>query len=951
MKLKSLLLLVFFAVTYSFPQVVVSVPPYPIETDSIRIIFDASQGGQGLMGYTGTVYAHTGVYTNLSPTSWAYVIGSWGNNTTQPALTRLGTNLYQLVIGKPRTFYNISNAAEHIKTLNFVFRSADGTRQTEDIHMQIYSSGLHMVIDSPLVSNSFGDPQRSPAFANPNDSINVSITGVTVNTVIQSIKLYVNNTLIQTGSSNNLQWKFIANNYPTGPVSIVAVGKDTSGISDTAKFVIMNNPVVTNQAPPAGTELGINYNSNTNVTLAFFGPYKKFAYLLSNLSDWKVDQNYFMKKYQVTADSVIWWINLNIIPSTEYTFQYLVDGNIRIADPYCDKVLDPWNDQYITSTVYPNLIPYPSGKTENIAGTFQTAQTPYNWQVTNFTRPAKTDLVVYELLVRDFIGAHTYTTLADTLNYLKNLGINAIELMPVMEFEGNESWGYNVSFHNALDKYYGTKNAFKAFIDKCHQNGIAVILDIAFNHAFGLNPLVRLYWDAANNRPAANNPWFNPIAKHDFNVGYDMNHESNATRYYVDKVLKHWIQEFHIDGYRFDLSKGFTQTNTLGNTTNWGHYDQSRINNLKRIADKIRAYDPNSYLILEHFADNDEETVLAAYNFMLWGNLNARYNEATMGWTDNSNSDISWGSYQARSWNNPALVTYMESHDEERLMFKNITYGNSSGGYNVKNLSTAIDREKLAGAFFFTIPGPKMMWQFGELAYDYSIDYNGRVGNKPIRWDYYSDIKRNKLYKVYSYLINLKKNYDAFRTTNYALDVAGGTKRINLYNTEMDVTITGNFSVNSGTVNPNFSRTGKWYDYFSGDSITVSNTTAQLPILPGEFHIYTTKRLPVPEQGILSAVQEDNNSDITVKEYSLEQNYPNPFNPSTVIRFALPKAGNVNLSVYNVLGQKVAEILNKDMSSGIHTVSFNAGNLTSGIYFYRLESNGYTQSRKMMLIK
>jgi len=951
MKLRYLFVLVICVVTYSFPQVIVSVPAHPTENDSIKIIFDASQGGQGLIGYTGTVYAHTGVFTNLAPSSWSHVIGSWGNNTTQPALTRLGTNLYQLVIGKPKTFYNITNAAEHITALNFVFRSADGTKQTEDLHVQIYSSGLSLVVDSPLASVNFGDPQRSPVFANPGDSINVSLTGVEVNTVIQSIKLYVNNSLVKTSNTNNLQWKFFANNYATGPVQVVGIGMDTSGITDTTKFVIMNNPAVVNQAPPAGTELGINYNSNTNVTLAFYAPYKKFAYLLSNLSDWKVDQNYFMKKYQVTQDSVIWWINLNIIPSTEYTFQYLVDGNIRIADPYCEKVLDPWNDQYIPAIVYPNLIPYPAGKTENIVGVFQTAQTPYNWQVTNFTKPAKTDLVVYELLVRDFLASHSFNTLADTLNYLKTLGVNAIELMPVMEFEGNESWGYNPSFHGALDKYYGTKNAFKAFIDKCHQNGIAVILDIALNHAFGLNPLVRLYWDTANNRPAANNPWFNPIAKHDFNVGYDMNHESNATRYYVDKILKYWIQEYHVDGYRFDLSKGFTQTNTLGNTTQWGHFDQSRINNLKRIADKIRVVDPTSFLILEHFADNDEETVLAAYNFMLWGNLNARYNEATMGWTDNNNSDISWGSYQTRGWNNPALVTYMESHDEERLMFKNITYGNVSGNYNVKNLSTAIDRQKLAGAFFFTIPGPKMMWQFGELAYDISIDYNGRVGNKPIKWDYFSDARRNKLYKVYSYLINLKKNYDTFKTTSYSVDLAPGTKRINLYNSTMDATVIGNFSVNFSTVNPNFSRTGVWYDYFSGDSITVSNVTAQLPILPGEFHIYTTKRLPVPEQGILTDVENEESSSLQVKDYSLEQNYPNPFNPSTIIRFALPKSGSVSLSVYNVLGQKVADLLNKEMTSGYHEVNFNAYNLTSGIYFYRLECNGYVQSRKMMLVK
>ena len=91
--------------------------------------------------------------------------------------------------------------------------------------------------------------------------------------------------------------------------------------------------------------------------------------------------------------------------------------------------------------------------------------------------------------LRDFIAAHNYKVLADTLQYLKRLGINAIELMPVNEFEGNNSWGYNTSFHMALDKYYGKAIDFKKFIDLCHQNEIAVILDVVFNHAFSQNSL------------------------------------------------------------------------------------------------------------------------------------------------------------------------------------------------------------------------------------------------------------------------------------------------------------------------------------------------------------------------------------------------------------------------------------------------------------------------------
>jgi 1,4-alpha-glucan branching enzyme len=155
---------------------------------------------------------------------------------------------------------------------------------------------------------------------------------------------------------------------------------------------------------------------------------------------------------------------------------------------------------------------YPVGKADGIVSVFQTAQTPYEWQVEEFVKPLKQDLIIYELLVRDFVSARNYQTLIDTINYLKNLGINAIELMPVSEFEGNSSWGYNPSFYFAPDKYYGTKNDLKEFIDVCHQNGMAVILDMVLNHSYGQSPLVQLYFDGSAGdygQPTPLNPWYN----------------------------------------------------------------------------------------------------------------------------------------------------------------------------------------------------------------------------------------------------------------------------------------------------------------------------------------------------------------------------------------------------------------------------------------------------------
>ncbi len=960
MKIKYLLFALILTVAKIFPQIVVTVPETPTENDSITIYFDATQpGAEQLLNYTGTLYTHTGVNTNLG--NWQHVIGDWGNNTNQPALTRDSANHYHLNIGLPRQFYNITDPSEHIQALAFVFRSADATKQTNpDIFVNLYDPGLNLIINSPEVNFDFGDPLRSPVFSGENDTVNISISCVAIGTVVSSITLYFDGIFAAQTTTNELSSQFMASEYSPGAHTITAVAVDTSDLTDTLSFVVMINPPVTNLPLPSGNVHGINYTGTSSVTLALYAPYKDFVYVIGDFNDWKVDSSYYMYRDEANTDSVTWWLTINNLnPGEEYAFQYLVDGQIRIGDPYTEKVLDSYNDSYISDSTYPGLKPYPYGKTSEMVSVLQTDQQEYQWQSTGFQRPAKTDLVIYELLIRDFVSTHNYQTLKDTIGYLKNLGVNAIELMPVMEFDGNESWGYNPAYHAALDKYYGPKDDLKRFVDAAHANGIAVILDIVLNHAYGQNPLVRLYFDNVNNRPAADNPWFNVISPNPIYFwGYDFNHESSATKYYVDRINKYWLTEYHIDGFRFDFSKGFT--NTPGDGWN---YDPARIAILERMADRIWQTDSGAYVILEHFTANQEEIELSNYGMMLWGNHNCNYNQATMGYPSGpcGTWDFSGISYKVRDWTNPYLVGYMESHDEERLMYKNLQYGNSSGDYNIKHFSTAIQRIKEAAAFFFTVPGPKMIWQFGELGYDISIDYPCRVCNKPILWNYYDSPARLKLYKVFKTLINLKKDYPAFRSNNFSIDAAGNFKKINIYDSTMDVAVVGNFNVQPSTGDPGFTQTGTWYDYFSGDSIIVTSTQGSILLLPGEFHIYTTIRLPKPEDDILNDIQKSENQ--VVREFGLEQNFPNPFNPSTVIRFNVEENSHVILKIYDVLGREVKTLVNSEMNNGQYSLTWNCDNnsgekVSSGIYLYRMEAipaagltGKYIQSKKMLLIK
>ncbi len=292
----------------------------------------------------------------------------------------------------------------------------------------------------------------------------------------------------------------------------------------------------------------------------------------------------------------------------------------------------------------------------------------FEWEAVDYVKPEKENLIIYELLIRDFVSAHNYKTLIDTLDYLENLGINAIELMPINEFEGNESWGYNPSFLFAPDKYYGPKEDLKKFIDECHKRNIAVILDIVLNHSYGRSPFVRLYASDTFGPPTSENPWCNVTSPNPvYSWAYDLNHESEQTKKLVDRVNRYWLEEYKFDGFRYDFTKGFTNKPGDGSS-----FDQSRIDILKRMADSVWAFDPSAYMILEHFAADSEEIVLTDYGMMIWGNNNYNYNEATMGYNESGKSNFSRISYKSHGFTKPNLVGYMESHDEERLMYKNL---------------------------------------------------------------------------------------------------------------------------------------------------------------------------------------------------------------------------------------------------------------------------------------
>jgi 1,4-alpha-glucan branching enzyme len=892
-------------------------PALPVASQKVTITFDSSK--ESRLGYfTGDLYVHTGVIVQGN-SAWQHVLGSWGNNATQPKLTNKGNGIYELVIAPDiKQFYSVP-ANEKVLKIALVFRSSDNGKQTNDLFVDVYPDGFVVEITQPANNAMF---TKNQVFA-------ISAT----TTQEAALKLLITENIL---SQNN--GTTIASNHTfteSGNFWIIAEAFANSiTIRDSIQVFVRDD--VELQPKPVTFKKGINYPSNNSAALVLWAPKKESVFVLGDFNDWMLSNDFQMKK-----DGDYFWIEIpNLGPGKEYAFQYLIDGNIKIADPYTEKILDPWNDKYISSSVYPNLITYPENKTDGIVSVLQPGQQEYNWEVNNFKVPAKEKLVIYELLVRDFTTEHTYKAVYEKLDYLEDLRINVLELMPVNEFEGNSSWGYNPSFYFTPDKYYGPKNELKKLIDECHKRGIAVVIDMVLNHSYGQSPFVQMYMDNWSITPE--NPWYNqqsnfqnPAAQ----WGYDFNHESTATRELVDSVSSFWMNEYKVDGFRFDFTKGFS--NTPYSQSSWGSdYDAARIANLQRMTDEIWKRNSDALVIFEHLSDNAEETELANHGILLWGNMHGSYEAAARGNVGGSN--INWAIYRQRGWNSPNLVSYPESHDEERIMYSIKQNGYSSGDYNIKNQSTAVDRIKLNSVFYIPLPGPKMIWQFGERGYDLSINRceNGSISNdcrlspKPPFWEYLENQDRIELFHVVAELNELKQSYPEFTPDNFDYDLNAAIKWYRLTNGANHVFAVGNFDVQQRNASVTFPKTGKWYEFFTRDSIEINTALQNIQLAPGEYKLYSTRKFAVPNVVTENEIEIQNTGDIRI--------YPNP------------ASAEINVSSEDLISEiriysATGKLMKQEMGVFENQTKINIKGFTSGIYLVQFLVEGEAKTLKFVV--
>lgn len=939
-------------------------PEIPTRTENLTITLNAT--GTALAGAS-KVYLHSGVGTD-KPNSYAFhkVVGNWGADDSLGEMTNKGNEQWEIQLTID-SYYNLT-ANDDAFALNFLFRSADGT-QKEDNNGQNYhlniNAGNYLLLTKPAYSP-FLTTSAQPFEIQAESSL-------PVNWILDELNADGSVKTANINTQNNLQ--NYTYNHTLSDIDKLHYYRLTAdfggGVIKTKTFQTQAHSSPVSQPMPVGAKKGVNYNfpntgevtfvlhTPTSTTYKYYDSnncsgststastaVKKAVHLIGDFNNWQISDSYLLKK-----DGDYWWITLNVstlLPTqNEYVYQFLVDGEIRIGDPYARKISDP-DDQYINASVYPNLATYPQGKTTGRASVLELNKSEYQWQIPIFTRTKeRNELNVYELHFRDFTPEGTYKAATQKLDYLSDLGITCIHVMPVSEFEGNDSWGYNPNYYFAADKAYGHENDLKEFIDEAHKRGIAVVNDLVLNHAFYSNPNAMLYWDKENNRPATDNPWFNAQHKAVYEQGghwgADWNHASEHTRQMVNDIIDYWMNEFKFDGFRFDFTKGFSQKDPNPSDPWASGYDACRIEILKNMAQMVWKNTSGTgkapYVIFEHLANDNEDKVLADAGILMWSGAGPQhsYMEMAMG---HHTLSFAGSVYSSRRFTNANYMSYIESHDEERIAYKVKMWGkNKPAETDASYMNYLSNRAKLVATFNMLLPGPRMVWQFGELGYDISIDQNGRTGRKPNAWDlgYDKQAERQEIYRLYALMFALRNEYNLYQSVDYRnIDSTTDWQRtFSLRDTSKDVQViaVGNFDIETTqTVSPDYSKTGTWFKYngdpaVDGTPFVVNSTTDTYQLTTNDpVYILTNidKISPkITEKTIEIETDKTSGYKVSGTLYDFQQEIFTTLTATPKVGFASDNSGNIQLYISSINGSKVTETLsiNGKTINGVSSLS------------------------------
>ncbi|MBW4596764.1 MAG: alpha amylase C-terminal domain-containing protein [Brasilonema angustatum HA4187-MV1] len=540
-----------------------------------------------------------------------------------------------------------------------------------------------------------------------------------------------------------------------------------------------------------------------------FAPYNEAASLIGSFSDWepismkKGEDGYF----RTTVE----------LEDGDYKYKFRVQSKSWFFEP------DQWVD---VTDPYATDIDEMSGKDDGVVHIKDGKRVVDTcvWQHDDKHLPANQELVIYELHVGDFSGGEDdphargkYKHVVEKLDYLSELGINAVELMPIKEYPGDYSWGYNPRHFFAPESSYGPTSGLKNLVDECHARGIRVIMDGIYNHSESSAPLTQIdhdYWYHHEPRDPDNNwgPEFN--YEH-----YDKKLEIYPARKFIGDTVRFWVGEYHLDGIRYDAARQIANYDFM----HWITEEARNTASMKPF-----------YNIAEHIPETTSITNADGPMDGCWhDSFYHCIKDHICGKTfDLERLKDAIDAKRQGFMGATNVVNYLTNHDHDRLM---VELGNN----NIFD-EEAFRRLKLGAAILLTAMGVPMLWmgqEFGE------YKPNTQESSK-IEWGLLGNDLNHSLFEYYKGLIHLRKSNHALYTENVDFIHENPEDKVLAYSRWNDegsrVVVVANFSENFlGEYQvSNFSNNGKWHEWTGNYDVEANDDRITIDIGPYEAKVF-----------------------------------------------------------------------------------------------------------------
>jgi len=619
-----------------------------------------------------------------------------------------------------------------------------------------------------------------------------------------------------------------------------------------------------------------------------------------------------------------------------------------------------FDDQLINGEYYFNLLATTDNNDTIKARTFITVKgneiIPFN--IYNDHASWIDSAIIYEITPYNFVNPKgDLKQVQKKIPDFVRLGVNTLWIQPVYKTNYGGQ-GYDIINYFKVREDYGTEEELHALIKEAKNNNLRVIFDIVPNHSSIAHPYARdasengessHYWNYYQ-RETDSSPYSQHYSFYNGFINYfwdqlpNLNFNNPEVVKWISEAIRYWVEEFDIDGYRFDAV--------------WG-VNARKPQFMKDVRFALKRFKPEVMMLAE-----DKAT---------WQETFDKNFDVAFDWAPGESWVSQW-TWQTNysEFGNQTIFNSPSENSRQRLLREAIT--NNGNGYapNAKILRFmgnndiphfithhGLERTKMAAILLFSLHGIPMIYNGQEIGVEghpysteflffpgYSIDYNDP----------------HNLFPFYQRIIEIRKSYKALSSDNYqelttdndyytfAFRRWEGTQNLI---TAMNMKSTpASFTISLPIDELGLDSTSTYYltelitgEVISGDIEALKNFTVSMDRYNSKIFLFADS------VEIVTSLEEQCAVSTIPTEFSLSQNYPNPFNPTTTIEFGIPQAGNIRLNVFNILGEKVAELINGNFAAGRYSVKFNAQDLGSGIYFSQLIYDDKSISKKMSLVK